>query len=944
MTNSSSTAVSYSGLITLGAASSIVASAGDININSGTITGATFGLTLGGTGNGSVSSIIGSGTVTKSGTGTWTLSGANTYTGLTTISAGTLKLNNTAALGTAASGTSITSGAVLDLNGINYSTAEALTVNGTGISSGGAVINSSSTGATFAGLIRLGSASSIVGGTGTINISNAGTITGATFGLTLGGAAGGTLTSILGTTTGTLTKADGGTWTLSGANTFTGGTTLNAGTLNINNASTLGTSAGTFTIAGGTIDATVSGISTVAYPLALNADFSFTGTNSLNLGTGTVTMNADRQITVTNNTLTIGGAISQGTRSLTKAGSGTLSFGSQAVTLNGLTISAGTLTSTSGTMNLAGNFSNSGTFTHNSGTVTFNGTSAQTIGGSSGTTFNNLTTNNSAGVTLDGADATVNTTLAFTNGKITTSTNKVILGSSGTLSGAAAGKYVYGTFRRFIPATLNFSADFAIGDANNYTPVTILFSGTPGGSSSLDASTTVAAPPVASGLSQTKYINRKWTVINNGVTGFSSYSPTFTFVDGDKIGTPNTSALVIRKLSGSTWSTTTIGARTSTSTQATGLTSFSDFAIGEQQLDHFALSLSTPQTNGVAFTGTNTLTAQDVLNVTVSFDASVNNVTIAANAPLTGAVSGLSGGNKLTSASDFSAGVANLTARGMVYTGNAATGTFTATSADSKTGTSGSVQINAGTVAKLIVTLPGETFTSGVGNSGTVTAQTAGTAFNITLMAVDASNNTDVSYSGTKTISYSGPGGSPTYTTSVTFTNGQATSVSTTLTKAETTTITATDGSLTGVASSSLTVNAGVLNNFLVEAACGGGIAPQTADTAFDIKITARDAYKNTVTGFSGTVKIGSSGDLSGAPVTSGSFVGGVLASHSVTITSAQSGTTLSVTESVSGANGSSNGFTVNPAGVNFLVEASGGGDIGPQTVGAAFWDQDHSA
>ena len=95
LTNSSASAASYSGLITLGSASSIVASTGDINItNAGTITGATFGLTLGGTGNGSVASIIGtsSGTLTKSGTGTWTLSGANTYSGLTTISQGTLKL------------------------------------------------------------------------------------------------------------------------------------------------------------------------------------------------------------------------------------------------------------------------------------------------------------------------------------------------------------------------------------------------------------------------------------------------------------------------------------------------------------------------------------------------------------------------------------------------------------------------------------------------------------------------------------------------------------------------------------------------------------------------------------------------------------------------------------------------------------------------------------
>jgi hypothetical protein len=144
-------------------------------------------------------------------------------------------------------------------------------------------------------------------------------------------------------------------------------------------------------------------------------------------------------------------------------------------------------------------------------------------------------------------------------------------------------------------------------------------------------------------------------------------------------------------------------------------------------------------------------------------------------------------------------------------------------------------------------------------------------------------------------------------------------------------------GPLAG-ASDNFDITAGVLNNFLVEASIGGDIAPQTAGTAFNIKITARDAYNNAVTGFTGTVQIASSGILTGSPVTSGSFLGGVLASQSVTITSAQSETTVSVTESGSGANGSSDGFTVNPAtGINFLVEASGGGDIGPQTVGAAF-------
>ena len=119
----------------------------------------------------------------------------------------------------------------------------ALTLNGTGIGGSGALINSSTTAATYAGLITLGSASSIVATSGNIALSNAGTITGA-FGLTLGGTATGSIASIIGTGAGTVTEnATGATWILSGANTYTGVTTISAGTLKVGNATALGTAA-----------------------------------------------------------------------------------------------------------------------------------------------------------------------------------------------------------------------------------------------------------------------------------------------------------------------------------------------------------------------------------------------------------------------------------------------------------------------------------------------------------------------------------------------------------------------------------------------------------------------------------------------------------------------------------------------------------------------------
>jgi autotransporter-associated beta strand protein len=116
-------------------------------------------------GTGEIAGVIvdGSGTtaISKTGNGTWTLSGANTYTGLTTISTGIVKLGSTTALGSAAAGTVISDGTALDLNGIAYANAEAITLNGTGVSSSGAIYNSSATAASFPGAISLASASTV---------------------------------------------------------------------------------------------------------------------------------------------------------------------------------------------------------------------------------------------------------------------------------------------------------------------------------------------------------------------------------------------------------------------------------------------------------------------------------------------------------------------------------------------------------------------------------------------------------------------------------------------------------------------------------------------------------------------------------------------------------------------------------------------------------------
>ena len=122
---------------------------------SGTTAARSFTLTGTNTGDNKLTPILANNTgatsLTKSGSGTWWLSGANTFTGGTIISSGILELGNAAGLGGSAGAVSVTAGAALDLNGQTVTNTNALTLNGTGILSGGALINSSSTAATSAG-------------------------------------------------------------------------------------------------------------------------------------------------------------------------------------------------------------------------------------------------------------------------------------------------------------------------------------------------------------------------------------------------------------------------------------------------------------------------------------------------------------------------------------------------------------------------------------------------------------------------------------------------------------------------------------------------------------------------------------------------------------------------------------------------------------------------
>lgn len=194
--------------------------------------------------------IAGAATVSKSGAATATIATQNFYTGATTISQGALKIQNSDALGSIAAGTTVASGAALQLEGNISVPAEALTISGTGVAADGALRNVADAN-TYAGLVTLGSNTRINSDSGTLTLSNTGTITGPNFGIFLGGAGETVINSIIGTGSGNIIKDGTGRVTLNGANTFTGGVLVNEGTLVAGNNLALGGLNGAITVASG---------------------------------------------------------------------------------------------------------------------------------------------------------------------------------------------------------------------------------------------------------------------------------------------------------------------------------------------------------------------------------------------------------------------------------------------------------------------------------------------------------------------------------------------------------------------------------------------------------------------------------------------------------------------------------------------------------------------
>jgi autotransporter-associated beta strand protein len=373
------------------------------------------------TGTGAIS---GASSLTKNNTGTATLSTANTYTGGTTISGGKIVASVAGALGTA----SVTNNAILDLTGGavtytglstglsgngtvnvtlstgsnstilngNYSgytgiwnigigaTAGAGKVQMNGLDNASATVNVLANGAVFVtGAVTKNAAIVLNGGdTGESQgqlrleggaiwdgpVTLAGEITGTGDGTVGSNSNGGTISGDIGETGGprALVKVGASTITLSGNNTYTGATTVSAGTLKLGSAGALGN--GTTITSGVQVNGTsvfdIGGISpTAVTPLTLNSTANGNDVGSLHNSAGGTTATYGGAVTFQAATVIVGGgASSAGSITLT----GAITGNGKNLNKNGL----GILTlSNSGTVTLGSLLANRGTIQVDSGTT-----------------------------------------------------------------------------------------------------------------------------------------------------------------------------------------------------------------------------------------------------------------------------------------------------------------------------------------------------------------------------------------------------------------------------------------------------------------------------------------------------------------------------------------------------------------------------------------------
>jgi len=372
------------------------------------IGGSTLSTAIGGaTSNTSIAlqvvSSSGTGVVDKKGVGILIFSGPNTYAGQTNVTQGILRIRNNTALGTTAGGTVVAAGAGLQLDGGITVTGEALSfvgVSGTAsLTNVTAGLSNLSGNNTYAGPISVnltsggnnnGRINSIAGNltiSGPISLLGGGADSAATS-LVLTGSGNGSVTGDISITAGAddlgLIKTGTGTWTVSGTNTYTGATRVDAGTLVVSSIPTnLGTNTGVIALGESTTNTGTLGYVGVGETVTRGFSLSSTGTGGGRIEQG----GASGNLVITGNITSIN------------------STGTKTFTLLGSTAATGEVTgniSNSGNSNTALEKAGTGTWTLSTTAKTYSGATSVTGGTLNvSTTLNNSTAFNVTGGTLE---------------------------------------------------------------------------------------------------------------------------------------------------------------------------------------------------------------------------------------------------------------------------------------------------------------------------------------------------------------------------------------------------------------------------------------------------------------------------------------------------------------------------------------------------------------
>ena len=369
-----------------------------------------------------------------------------------------------------------------------------------------------------------------------------------------------------------------GTITLNAAKVFSANVplTINSGAALATNNYQL-TFGGNFVNNGGTFTAGSSAITITGTATQSIAGFTTIGTVSMTKTGGTATFTGN----VNGGGLTISGS------------GGTLNLGS-GLTHNFTgtwTRTAGTLAGNSSTLNLGGSASGTGgTFTAGTSTVNYYG-AAQTI---AAVTYNNLIINQSSGsASLSLGDVTVNGVLTLTNGNVNTGSNTVIISSSGSVSRTSG--HIIGNLQKYVVTGSGVSRTFEVGTATGYDPVNVTFDSVSVAGNLIANATAGEHPDIGtSAIDSSKDVNVYWSFTNSGVT-FTNYDATFNFNAGNIDSGADTDDFIVGKYDAD-WTYPTVGTKTSTSTQVTGVTSLSDFVLGEAATPTLTETFSTNST------------------------------------------------------------------------------------------------------------------------------------------------------------------------------------------------------------------------------------------------------------------------------------------------------------------------------------------------------------